>query len=473
MALLMRVFSSLIRLALLVILPSSLTVGALQHPADSAPEPVQWQPDIVRDSLANGLQIYFTRVNDVPLAEISIVVDAGLLREQGALPGTAYLTNQMLLEGSADRSGDMISRRMDQLGSILLPYAHYDYAQLYGKMLAKNFRSTLELMADAVIRPTFPALAIDVFRQRASTAPRLASSHGQRASATAVAQLCGSEHPMTRPLLPEEGDLAALTREDLVAFHEQCYRPGATSIIITGNLDYRFVRTLLVEAFGRWKEGAMPAGIERGGGATDGVIMIADTATPKGLSYVRIAAPIPDRKDGRVPALVVMNNILSDGASSRLRHAMWGERTISPSFTSAIGFSRYCSYLMITGSVSPALVDTVLRAVELVGDRLSGELVDEKELADAKTRLLADSPLTFASNRSLQSLLKEAAVYDLEMSQVLNFSRRVKDVKAEDVRAIAREVFNPNGLHIVLLGDAGKMQPRLRAMGLDVDVRED
>ncbi len=424
-----------------------------------------WYPEIRQDTLTNGMRVLFARVNTIPLAEISILVDAGTDREDPELSGVAHLTTQMLLKGSADRDEAMISRRLDQLGSYVTPYTHYDYAQLYGKTLRRNFRSTLEIMADAVQRPTFPSVEIDRYRQEASrTMLRMPSSAGEKASARAISMVCGQGHPLTRPLQPEVEDFETLNREDLQSFHSQFYSPERCTIVISGDLDYAFVRTLLLEAFGRWKRGEnVPETPRNEPSDNHAFTLINDDEVSKGLAYVRLAVPTMSRDDNSMPALVLLNSILSEGDSSGLRRALWGDRLISPSITSALGFSRDCGYMMISGSTSPQLADSAISIIDWLLDRMAKDGITEAQLRRAQEGLLVDSPLTFASNRNLLSLLKEVAVYGLDVGQVIHFEDRIRNVTTEDIRQLASELFARPRRCTVVLGDAEKLLPVLRS----------
>jgi len=432
------------------------------------------KPAVLVDTLDNGLRVYFTRVNDVPLAEISIVVDAGVGREDEGTIGTAHLTNQMLIRGSKDRSKEMIERRLDQLGSILLPYTHYDYAQLYGKTLARNFRSTLEIMADAIVNPVFPEIELSGYKKEMSQlSMRSASSPGSRTSSHAIAAVLGENHPLTRSLQPEARTIEAADQLALQDFHRRWYRPERSSIIITGSLDYSFVRTLLQESFGRWKRGDVePYPVLEGMSDQNEIIVIPDEESSKGLAFFRLAVPTMQRNDDDVYALILLNSILGSIDASRLRTGLWTDHVISPNFASTLGFGRGCGYLMISGSVSPALVDSVLIIIESVTNALMNEDVSASELDEAKKQFLADSPLTFASNRSLQSLLKEACIYDIPLDRALDIAGSIRNVTVDDVRRVARRILKSSQLRFVLLGDQKKIVPEIQRIGFDVKVLE-
>ncbi len=466
-------------LLLLVLLTQTAFSQSGDAAARAAADDMQtvWMPEVTEDILDNGMRVIFTRVNDIPLAEINVIVDGGIMREPEDKPGVAYVVNHMLLRGSKDRSRDMIERRLDQLGSIVMPYVHYDYAQIYAKTLTRNFRSTLEVIADAVQRPTFPAEQLLAFKQEASTrlVPSTRSA-GERATLQTLNDLCGTMTAVTKSMLPSDADVSARETTDLRAFHEQWYTPASTTLIIAGNLDFQFVRTLLIEQFGRWTPAAEPAEtadpLPARAEPSGTMQVIDDTSTTKGLAYYRFGTTVPGRAAPDAAALMVMHALFAEGDSSRLRQAMWGENVISPTFTSSLVFSRECSYMMISGSAPPVLADSIVSVTERVMTQLASNPISDRELQRVKKSLLAESPLLFSSNRNLQRLLKEAVVYGIPVGDAMCARDHIARVTAQDVRRVAEKVLQPDNFQVTVIGKGDVLRPRLESLGRDVQVIE-
>ncbi len=430
-------------------------------------------PEVVQDSLPNGVRILFTRLNDLPLAEINVIVDAGISLEGADNHGAAYGVNQLLLSGSSARTGEMVSNYRTKLGSVIIPYVHYDYAQLYAKTLSKHFSGTLEMVADAVVNPTFPEQALLRLKQDASVRLFRQISRGEHATITAVKGLCGDEHVMTRFLQPTAEEVRMLTMEQLKKFHADCYQPRRTTVIITGNLDYRFVKTALTEVFGKWRNGETVKAPTVAPETIDpSVTVIADSATPNGLSYFRIAGRGALRSEKDFAPQMLLNNLLTGGPESRLRQMLWGKHVISPNFTTSVAFSRDCSYFMISGSASPMSADSVLQFVHEVIIDIARNGISNEELAEAKKAVLADETLTFAKNRNVLSLLKEAVVYHLPLKELFAFSSSIRAVTPADIQRVAHRVLQPDHLETVVLGSAEKMLPLLDAIGKQVRLSE-
>ncbi|MBR9974663.1 MAG: insulinase family protein, partial [Bacteroidetes bacterium] len=175
----------------------------------------------------------------------------------------------------------------------------------------------------------------------------------------------------------------------------------------------------------------------------------------------------------RFVATILLNTILGEGPESRLRRMFWGRHTISPTFTAAVAFSQDCSYFMISGSATPLMADSVFAFAHETVSEIVKEGVTEEELEAAKSQLLSNELLTFASNRNMQSLLKESVVYRIPFKKMLGFTDRLRAVTTEDVRRVAADLFEPGRWTQVTLGSATKLRPVIEASGRKVVIIED
>src|SRR5205807_2508231 len=58
---------------------------------------------------------------------------------------------------------------------------------------------------------------------------------------------------------PTSAEIAAITREDLVAFHDAYYRPNGALLGVSGDVDTRALKAKLETALADWKPGPQTA----------------------------------------------------------------------------------------------------------------------------------------------------------------------------------------------------------------------
>ena len=98
------------------------------------------------------------------------------------LPGLAGFTAQMLEEGTATRSAPAIADDIAQLGAFMDTGSSDDVSTVSLLALTSTFARALEIVADIVQRPAFPAAEIVLEFEKAGPAtlqvPVVSSDHG-------------------------------------------------------------------------------------------------------------------------------------------------------------------------------------------------------------------------------------------------------------------------------------------------------
>ena len=113
-----------------------------------------------RDVLANGLRLLSERRTGTGIVALELFVDAGVLRE--TKPGLGHLTGRMLEEGTLTRPADVLAEAIEDVGGTLDVAA--TGASL--RVRAEDLPLALEVLADVVRRPAFPAEALPWARRR-------------------------------------------------------------------------------------------------------------------------------------------------------------------------------------------------------------------------------------------------------------------------------------------------------------------
>ena len=112
----------------------------------------------------------------------------------------------------------------------------------------------LPLMADVVMRPTFPAAELERLRKERLT--RLLQARDDPAAIMEIAfprLVFGEKHRYGTPAGGGTAEVKAITLDDLRAFHRTYYRPENSTLLVVGDVTAATVMPLLERAFGSWK----------------------------------------------------------------------------------------------------------------------------------------------------------------------------------------------------------------------------
>jgi zinc protease len=159
------------------------------------------------------------------------------------------------------------------------------------------------------------------------------------------------------------------------------------------------------------------------------------------------------QKDDDWFAATVMNQVLGGGSfESRLMDEVREKRGLT--------YGVY-SYLVpmdlaetYQGSVSSAN-DRIGEAISVIRDewvKMAESGVTQQELDDAKTYITGSYPLRFDGNQRIASILVGMQMLDLPIDYIPTRNDKVKAVTLEDVKRVAGELLDPDGLAFVVVG---------------------
>src|SRR5690606_11080958 len=121
---------------------------------------------------------------------------------------------------------------IDFVGGTLTAGSGADFTSVDAMVLTEFLDTVLVLMSDVVLNPTFPEAELEIERQRTLSALQVELSQpGPLASRRFLREIYG-DHPYGASVTAES--VRAITRDDLVAFHQQHFRPGNALFVIAG-----------------------------------------------------------------------------------------------------------------------------------------------------------------------------------------------------------------------------------------------
>ena len=110
--------------------------------------------------LPNGLQIVHRQTTS-PVVYVGIMVGAGTRHEAPEHNGMAHYVEHCLFKGTKHFSSRQIIRHMEDIGGEINAYTTKEETTYYAATLSRHFRTTLHLLADMVMHPTFPKKETD------------------------------------------------------------------------------------------------------------------------------------------------------------------------------------------------------------------------------------------------------------------------------------------------------------------------
>nr|WP_047166730.1 pitrilysin family protein [Sphingomonas sp. Y57] len=432
-------------------------------------------PDVERTTLSNGIKVVFARRTTVPTVRVSVAFDAGNAADPKAKLGTQGLMLSLLDEGAGKLDSIGIAEAQERLGAQIASSATMDRTSVSMFALKANLAPSLDLLADIVQRPTFAPAEIE--RLRGQILAGIASENSQpRGIARRVlpSLLYGNLHPYGVPLSGSgtEDGVKAVTRADLVAFHQTWIRPDNAKIFVTGDTTLDELKPLLEARFGGWTKPAAPKGeklfrMDRMARPAR-VVLIDRPQSPQ--SYIMAGQLLPTKGVDDPLALIAANEVIGGSFLSRLNMDLRESKGWAyGAFSQAQTLRETMPLYVIAPVQTDRTGDSIKAALADMKEFLTTKGVDAEERERTINGQIRSLPGSFETSSDLLGALVQMDTLQRPDDYYEKLPGRFRALTAAEMDAAARAAIRPESLIWVVVGDAAKVEPQLKDIGLPVE----
>lgn len=404
-------------------------------------------------SLTNGLRVLLLPDHSVPTVNLSGQVNAGSEFDSNQKAGLANLTAGNLLNGTQTKNALTLAQALEDRGASLGFSATREGVSIGGQGLSANLPILVQTLADVLQNASFPQEQLELSRERALVSLKAQlddpNSLGRRVFQQAV-------YPANHPFysFPTEASLKSITREDVVSFYRQHYRPDTTTIALVGDFDPDQVKQLLNQSFGKWQAIGQPP-----------TVKVSNVSLPKTLTRVNKVIPGKaeavtyigysgiSRKDPRYYAALILNQILGgDTLSSRLGTEVRDRLGLTYGIYSGFAAGVNPGPFLIQMQTAPTDAQKAIASTIALLKQLREQGVTEAELNTAKRTITNSYPVELANPSEVSSIILDNSVYGLSASEIREFPERIQAVTMADVQKAIQDLIKPENLVIVTAG---------------------
>jgi len=423
-------------------------------------------PKAKEATLKNGLRVLVLEDPKVPLFTMQMVIMSGGLSDPPDQRGLASFTASLLREGTTKRTSSQISEQVDTLGATLTAASGVSAftSTVTTSGLLENLDQVLDIFADVVRNPKFPADEVEKFKGRT-----LAGLQVLRANPSYLAQerfnrAIYGDHPAALVTAPPES-LKKTTPADLARFHSTYYRPNNAMLTVVGDVKLKEILPKLERAFGDWQRGDVPAQtIPAAATQPDAHIYLINR--PGSVQTVLYLGNLGiQRTDPDYFPLVVMNKIVGGDAASRLFLNLREDHGYTYGAYSSMSSFKYRGTWTANSSVRTDVTEGAMREFMYELKRIGMVPVPSDELENAKRSIIGGFALSLEDPNTLLQNIVTQKLYDLPADYWDSYPARVSAVTAADVQRVAHKYVDMDHLQIVAVGDASKTRSILAKYG--------
>lgn len=448
----------------------SVAAQAIDWPTERPPRPLparssSFPPYQIR-TLPNGLQVVAVSHHEQPAVSLRLLVRAGGAQDPPNKPGVAYLAASLLDQGTTSKNAEQVASTIDSIGGAIGAGAGSDITFINAAVMKDSLGVALDLVSDLARHPAFANEEIDRQRQQIVSGLKVSYDDPDYLAGVVFDRLVYGFHPYGKPDSGTPDSIAAITRDDLLAFHRRWFGANNAILAVVGDVTPDEAFDGAQRAFGSWERVELPTiKTEQPPPATRRVVIIDRPGAAQ--TEIRVGNTSLPRRHPDYLALDIATKILGGEGGNRLHRVLRSERGLT------YGASADLNALKDTGDIV-AETDTrsekTAEALRIIVEeivRLQRQRVQQRELSDAQEYLTGSFPLTVETPSAIALQVLNAVFYGLDLNELQTYRERVNTISVDDIQRVAQQYLHPDKLSIVLVGDAAIFAKDLAGVGFD------
>jgi zinc protease len=433
--------------------PRPLPPLGLHYPA---PEPPTM--DLV---LSNGLRVIAVQRSAVPMVEVRVRIPfAGSDPMHAA---RAEVLASTLLTGTARRSRVQVDTELALVGGELDAAVDPERLSIAGHALVSGLDVLLDVVADALTGAAYTDDEVQRERTRLLERITVARSQPSVIAREALQRHRYGDHPFAKEM-PEAEDVAETTAEDVRALHGAAVLPRGSVLVLVGDIEPQRAVDMVGAALDGWSSPQAASELPPLPRLTGGDMALVNR--PGAVqSQLRLSAQAVPRTDPRYPAVQLANLVFGGFFSSRLVENIREQKGYTYSARSYLEFTPTGATVLVDADTASEVTAAALLETRYELGRLGLVPPTESEV-DSARRYATGSLLTATSSQTgLAATLAGLAQVGLSPEWLREHPDRLAAVTLEQVAEAALDVFAPSAFTGVVVGDAERLAPQLRALG--------
>lgn len=385
-----------------------------------------------------------------PATTVMVTVKVGSKYETKDISGLSHFLEHMAFKGTKKRPTYLdISSELEGLGAYYNATTSQEKTNYYAKAANKSSDQIFDIVTDLYLNPTVSAKELEKERGVIIEEINMYEDIPMRKVDDDFIRVLYGDQPAGWPITGRKEVIKSLKREDFIRYRKKHYTSGNTILTIAGGYP-KNIEEKIEKTFGsleRKPETKLPDVIENQEKPAEYVRFKKLDQTHLILGFRAFSA-----HDKRRFALSVLATVLGGGMSSRLFRKVRAEMGAAYYAYANADFDTNSGIVTAYAGVSNDKVEKAIKAIIDEFKKLKEELVGKEELKKAKGFIVGNLFLALETSNSLANFYTGRRVRNLEIITPEELAEKINTVTAEDIQAVANDLFKNEGLNLALIG---------------------
>ena len=400
-------------------------------------------------TLPNGITVILSENHKMPRVSFNLFLGSNQIIE-GPKAGLSSLAGELLMSGTEKRTKDQLDQEIDFIGATLRSSS----SSVFLQCLTKHAEKGLDLMADVLLRPSFPEEEFDRLKKMKESSILSSKSNPSSMAGNAEARAnFPSGHPFGE--IETEATLKDITLTDVKNYYRGLFTPKGSYLVIVGDVTKDQAKRWAEQYFGAWSGHDKITSTYNEAYFHNGnrVLFVAKPGAPQ--SVITVSFPMRIQAGDKNQLLLsTLNGIFGGGGfGARLTQNLREKRAYTYGCYSRANFFDEGSYYTISGNFRTEVTDSAVEQILFELDRIQKSEVTDEELASIKSLMAGNFARSLEKPMTVAQFALNTIKYNYPKDFYQTYLKRLDAFTKAEILEIAKQYLRANGCNIIVVGN--------------------
>ena len=423
-------------------------------------------PTVWKNKLSSGINLIGIENHEVPLVQFLFQIKGGMLLENTSKIGVSNMLAELMTKGTKNKTPEQLENAIESLGATIKSYSTDEGIFISGNSLAKNYKATIALVEEIILKPRWDLKEFDLIKQ--ST---LSQIQQQKADPNSIARnefkklIYGKESILAYNCTGDEKSVKNINIDDLKKYYTSNFSPSVSIFQIVGAVSKNEVNNSIATLNKNWKtkKVSFPE-IKVANTIASSKIYFYDVPGAK-QSVIRIGYPALAATDADYYIAEIMNYRLGGGGfASQLTQELREGKGYTYGIGSSFSGTTYKGPFTIGSGVRSNITFESVSLIKEILDNY-GKNFNENDLEVTKGYLIKSNARAFETLSAKLGMLNEISNYNYADSYAKQREDIVKNSTIADIKRLSEKYLNADKMIYLIVGDAETQLKKLELIG--------
>ncbi|UHA73887.1 M16 family metallopeptidase [Paenibacillus sp. 481] len=387
--------------------------------------------------LRNGLRVVLEKIPTCRSVSFGIWVKTGSRNEDIATNGISHFIEHMLFKGTERYDAKAIAESFDAIGGNVNAFTSKEYTCYYAKVLDEHLPIAVDVLADMFFRSNMNAEELAKEKNVILEEIAMYEDAPDDTVHDLVTRAAYGQHSLAYPILGTKERLMPMGPDHLRQYMNEHYTIANTVIAVAGNFDDSIME-LLEQHFGGFNIEGTEFSVEAP--AFQSELIYHNKQTEQ--NHICLSLPGYSISDSKLYAMILLNNVIGGGMSSRLFQEIREKRGLAYSVYSYHSSHADSGLFTIYAGTAPKQTEEVLDLTLNVLSDLAAKGLSADELHKGKEQLKGSLILSLESTSSRMTRLGKNELMLGKHYTLDEIIARIEQVSMDDVTDVIRHILS-------------------------------